>query len=135
MVRELHRAGIAVILDVVYNHTGEGDERGSTFSFRGIDNPAYYALQGPGDAPGRFYRNDAGTGNILNFDEPIVRQMVLDSLRYWSQEMQVDGFRFDLATILGRHNGEFDREAPFFQELAQDPILRQVGLIAEPGTP
>ncbi|MBN1543197.1 glycogen debranching protein GlgX [candidate division KSB1 bacterium] len=132
LVRELHRVGIAVILDVVYNHTGEGNEWGSTFCFRGIDNPTYYKLQGPEESPGRHYRNDSGTGNILDFDEPIVRQMVLDSLRYWSQEMQVDGFRFDLATILGHREGQYSKDALFFKELAQDPELSQVCLIAEP---
>ena len=100
MVRELHRAGIEVILDVVYNHTAEGDQRGPTLSMRGLDNASYYHLRR--DHPGH-YENYTGTGNSLNLGHPRVLQMVMDSLRYWVTEMHVDGFRFDLATTLGRH--------------------------------
>ena len=102
LVRELHRAGIKVILDVVYNHTGEGNEMGPTLSFRGIDNPSYYSLTGPARAPRRYYMNYTGCGNSLNFDSPAVIRLVMDSLRYWVEVMHVDGFRFDLASVLGR---------------------------------
>ena len=98
MVKALHRAGIEVILDVVFNHTAEGDHRGPTLSFRGLDNSTYYILE-----PDRSrYANYSGTGNTLNANHPIVRRMILDSLRYWVEEMHVDGFRFDLASILAR---------------------------------
>jgi glycogen debranching enzyme GlgX len=135
MVRELHRAGIEVILDVVYNHTAEGDHRGPTLSMRGLDNRAYYHLRRT--LPGH-YENYTGTGNSLNLGHPRVLQMVMDSLRYWVTEMHVDGFRFDLATTLGRHRGgegsgdEFDRDAAFFQAVRQDPVLAGVKLFAEP---
>jgi len=133
MVRELHRAGIEVILDVVYNHSPEGSELGPTLSFRGLDNRSYYALTGPEDAPLRLYRNPTGCGNMLDFGSPVVVRMVLDSLRYFVEEFHVDGFRFDLATILGRQQGgAFDSRAPFFAAVAQDPVLRPVKLIAEP---
>ena len=102
LVRELHRAGIQVILDVVYNHTGEGNEMGPSMSFRGLDNPSYYSLTGPADAPRRYYMNYTGCGNSLNFESPAVIRLVMDSLRYWMEAMQVDGFRFDLASVLGR---------------------------------
>ena len=98
MVKALHRAGIEVILDVVYNHTAEGNEQGPTLCFRGLDNDAYYILEGGGS----FYANYTGTGNTLNGNHPIVRRMIVDSLRYWVEEMHVDGFRFDLASILSR---------------------------------
>src|SRR5207249_6181259 len=101
LVRELHRAGLLVILDVVYNHTGEGNERGPTISFRGLDNLAYYGLTGPPEAPLRSYLNFTGCGNSLNFDSPAVIRLVMDSLRYWVEVMHVDGFRFDLASVLG----------------------------------
>jgi len=129
MVRRFHQAGIEVLLDVVYNHTGEGDEGGPTLSFRGIDNAAYYRLQP--DAP-RHYVNDAGCGNILNFDNDYVRHMVLASLKYWVEEMGVDGFRFDLAPILARSLSGFSRNAPFLREVAADPVLSKVKMIAEP---
>jgi len=136
MVRELHRAGIEVILDVVYNHTAEGDHRGPTLSMRGLDNRAYYHLHH--NLPG-LYENHTGTGNALNLGHPRVLQMVMDSLRYWVTEMHVDGFRFDLAATLGRRShaeggsdGSFDRHAPFFQAVRQDPVLSRVKLIAEP---
>jgi isoamylase len=133
LVRELHRAGIVVILDVVYNHTGEGNERGPMISFRGLDNLAYYSLTGPPDAPSRYYLNFTGCGNSLNFDSPAVIRLVMDSLRYWVEAMHVDGFRFDLASVLGRTaDGAFRSSAPFFDAVSQDPVLSRAILIAEP---
>ncbi|SAK63215.1 glycogen debranching protein GlgX [Caballeronia catudaia] len=129
MVDRLHEAGLEVILDVVYNHTAEGNERGPTLSFRGIDNASYYRLM-PEEA--RYYINDTGTGNTLNLSHPRVLQMVTDSLRYWVTEMNVDGFRFDLATILGREPYGFDEGGGFLDSCRQDPILSSVKLIAEP---
>jgi len=128
MVARFHKAGIEVILDVVYNHTAEGNELGPTLSFRGLDNAAYYRLA---DYP-RHYVNDAGTGNVLNLDHPFALRLVMDSLRYWVQVMHVDGFRFDLCSVLGRTRGSFDRDGPFFRAVRQDPVLNQVKLIAEP---
>ena len=122
MVRALHREGIEVILDVVFNHTAEGDETGPTVNFRGIDNVSYYRL--PEDDPTR-YENFSGCGNTLNLAHPRVLQLVMDALRYWVEEMHVDGFRFDLATAL-------TRESAFLAALRQDPLLRRVKLIAEP---
>ncbi len=129
MVAHLHDAGLEVILDVVYNHTAEGNEAGPTLSFRGIDNASYYRLL-PEDR--RFYINDTGTGNTLNLSHPRVLQMVTDSLRYWATEMRVDGFRFDLATILGREAHGFDEGGGFLDSCRQDPVLSQLKLIAEP---
>lgn len=128
MVRRLHEAGIEVILDVVYNHTAEGNEMGPTLSFRGIDNASYYVL---GDDP-RFYFDTTGTGNTMNLRNQRVLQMVMDSLRYWVQECHVDGFRFDLSTSLGRDRAAFDHNAVFFEAVRQDPVLSDVKLIAEP---
>ncbi|WP_375262117.1 glycogen debranching protein GlgX [Palleronia sp.] len=130
MVARLHSAGIEVILDVVYNHTCEGNELGPTLSFRGLDNAAYYRLQ-PEDR--RYYVNDTGCGNTVNVDHPMVLRMIMDSLRYWVEVMHVDGFRFDLCSTLGRVNeGGFDPGAAFFDAVRQDPVLGQVKLIAEP---
>lgn len=129
MVRAFHDAGIEVILDVVYNHTAEGNEMGPTLAFRGIDNRSYYRLMP--DAP-RHYINDTGTGNTLNITNPRVLQMVLDSLRYWATDMHVDGFRFDLGTILGREAHGFDPHGGFFDAINQDPVLSRVKLIGEP---
>ena len=129
MISHLHDAGLEVILDVVYNHTAEGNERGPTFSFKGIDNASYYRLIA--DNP-RSYANDAGVGNTMNLSHPRVLQMVTDSLRYWATEMHVDGFRFDLATILGREPYGFDQGGGFLDSCRQDPVLGQVKLIAEP---
>lgn len=128
MVRSLHKAGIELILDVVYNHTAEGNELGPTLCYRGIDNLSYYRLQ----RNPRFYVNDSGTGNTLAANHPRVMQMILDSLRFWAGDMQVDGFRFDLASILGREAHGFDRGSGFFDAIAQDPVLADVHLIAEP---
>ena len=132
LVRELHRAGLEVILDVVYNHTGEGDELGPTICFRGIDNPSYYALEGPDHQPGRFYRDDTGCKNTLDIEKPAVLRLVLDSLRYWVREMHVDGFRFDLATVLGYEKQRFTPGARLFTVLREDPVLSEVKFIAEP---
>ncbi len=129
MVRAFHDAGIEVILDVVYNHTAEGNELGSTLSFKGIDNAAYYRLM-PDNL--RHYINDTGTGNTVNTSHPRVLQMVMDSLRYWTETMEVDGFRFDLGTILGREPHGFDQRSGFFDAIGQDPTLRDVKLIGEP---
>ncbi|MGE8497482.1 MAG: glycogen debranching protein GlgX [Pseudomonas sp.] len=129
MVAHLHDAGLELILDVVYNHTAEGNERGPTLSMRGIDNASYYRLL-PEDR--RYYINDSGTGNTLDLSHPCVLQMVTDSLRYWASEMRVDGFRFDLATILGRHAEGFDERHGFLVACRQDPVLSKVKLIAEP---
>ena len=129
MVARLHEAGIEVILDVVYNHTGEGNHLGPTLSFRGIDNASYYKLM-PGDK--RYYADDTGTGNTLNIAHPRVLQMVMDSLRYWVSEMHVDGFRFDLATVLGRESYGYDPGSGFLDAVRQDPVLAGVKLIAEP---
>jgi len=129
MVRELHRAGIEVILDVVYNHTAEGNQMGPTLSFRGIDNPTYYRLTQ--DNP-RYYMDYTGTGNTLNMRQPQVIKLVMDSLRYWVQEMHVDGFRFDLASALARELHDVDRLSAFFDVINQDPVLSQVKPIAEP---
>ena len=129
MVRALHRAGIEVILDVVYNHTAEGNHHGPTFSFRGIDNRTYYRLvQG---AP-RYYHDTTGTGNTLNVRHPQTLQLIMDSLRYWVLEMHVDGFRFDLAAALARGLHEVDQLSSFFTIIHQDPVISQVKLIAEP---
>jgi len=128
MVKKLHEAGIEVILDVVYNHTAEGNETGPTLCFRGVDNASYYML---GDDP-RFYFETTGCGNTLDLAHPRVLQMVMDSLRYWVECMHVDGFRFDLATSLGRARDRFDPGAVFFDTLRQDPVLAGVKLIAEP---
>jgi len=128
MVRALHRADIEVILDVVFNHTAEGDELGPTLSFRGLDNPIYYLL----DVDPRLYKNYSGCGNTVNCNHPIVRSFIHDCLRYWVVEMHVDGFRFDLASVLGRDaNGEMLSNPPLLESIAEDPILRDVKLIAE----
>ncbi len=129
MVETFHQAGIEVIIDVVYNHTAEGNELGPTLSYRGIDNASYYRLQ-PEDK--RFYLNYSGCGNTLNIDHPRVLQLVTDSLRYWVEAMGVDGFRFDLAPILGRNTSHFSHTNHFFTALRQDPVLSRVKLIAEP---
>lgn len=129
MVRALHSAGLEVILDVVYNHTAEGNHLGPTLSFRGIDNLSYYRVM-PDQA--RYYMDYTGCGNTLNMLCPRVLQLIMDSLRYWVQEMHVDGFRFDLASALARELHEVDRLAAFFDIVHQDPILSQVKLIAEP---
>jgi isoamylase len=129
MVACFHDAGLEVILDVVYNHTAEGNERGATLCFKGIDNASYYRLI---PEQNRYYINDTGTGNTLNLSHPRVIQMVTDSLRYWVQEMRVDGFRFDLGTILAREPGGFDNRSGFLKVCSQDPILSAVKLIAEP---
>lgn len=129
MVKTFHSAGIEVILDVVYNHTAEGNHLGPTFSFRGIDNAVYYRLNA--DDP-RYYMDYTGCGNTLNMMSPRVLQLIMDSLRYWTQEMHVDGFRFDLASALARELHEVDRLGAFFDIIHQDPILSQVKLIAEP---
>ncbi|TAL36787.1 MAG: glycogen debranching enzyme GlgX [Spirochaetes bacterium] len=132
LVRELHRAGIEVLLDVVYNHTAEGNELGPVISFKGIDNASYYALTGPEEAPGRYYMNYTGCGNSLNLASAPAIRLVMDSLRYWVECMHVDGFRFDLASVLGRGHAGFERSASFFDAIAQDPVLSRVKLIAEP---
>jgi isoamylase len=129
MVKTLHRAGIEVILDVVYNHTAEGNHLGPTLSFRGIDNSTYYRLIN--DNP-RYYMDYTGTGNTLNVRHPQVLKLIMDSLRYWVQEMHVDGFRFDLAAALARELHEVDRLSAFFDIINQDPVISQVKLIAEP---
>jgi glycogen operon protein len=129
MVRALHAAGIEIILDVVYNHTAEGNQLGPALSFRGIDNAAYYRLN-PDDP--RQYVDYTGTGNSLNMRNPHVLQLIMDSLRYWVQEMHVDGFRFDLAATLARELHDVDRLSAFFDLIQQDPMVSQVKLIAEP---
>ncbi|MGE0600264.1 MAG: glycogen debranching protein GlgX [Dehalococcoidia bacterium] len=129
MVRSLHAAGIEVILDVVYNHTAEGNHLGPTLSFRGIDNSAYYRLVSGFE---RHYMDYTGTGNSMNMRHPRAIQLIMDSLRYWIQEMHVDGFRFDLAATLARGLHEVDRLSAFFDIIHQDPIISQVKLIAEP---
>ncbi|MGH3946071.1 MAG: glycogen debranching protein GlgX [Pseudonocardiaceae bacterium] len=129
MVRELHTAGIEVILDVVYNHTAEGNHLGPTLSMRGVDNPAYYRLVE--DDP-RYYMDYTGTGNSLNVRHPHTLQLIMDSLRYWVTEMHVDGFRFDLASTLAREFYDVDRLSTFFDLVQQDPVISQVKLIAEP---
>jgi glycogen operon protein len=128
LVREMHKAGLEIILDVVYNHTGEGNHLGPTVSFKGIDNQIYYLLE----ENKRFYRNYAGTGNTVNCNHPVVRDFILDSLRYWVTECHVDGFRFDLASILGRDQvGQLLENPPIVERIAEDPILRNTKIIAE----
>ncbi len=128
MVRSLHRAGIEVILDIVFNHTAEGNEKGPTFSFRGIDNTIYYML----DDNKRFYKNYSGCGNTLNCNHPVVRSFIIDCLRYWVVEMHVDGFRFDLGSILGRdQQGNLMENPPMLERIAEDPVLRNTKIIAE----
>jgi isoamylase len=129
MVKTLHREGIEVILDVVYNHTSEGNHLGPTLSFRGVDNPTYYRLA-PGES--RFYVDYTGTGNSMNVRHPQVLELIMDSLRYWVTEMHVDGFRFDLASALARQLHEVDRLSAFFDVIHQDPVISRVKLIAEP---
>jgi glycogen operon protein len=129
MVRALHDAGIEVVLDVVFNHTAEGSEDGPTLSLRGFDNATYYRLFAHNRA---HYKNFSGCGNTVSFDDPAVRGLVLDCLRYWTDEMRVDGFRFDLAPIVGRDAAGFSSSAPFFSELRSDPVLSYVKFIAEP---
>ncbi|MCB9948319.1 MAG: glycogen debranching protein GlgX [Rhodospirillaceae bacterium] len=128
-VQVLHDAGIEVILDVVYNHTAEGNHLGPTFCFRGIDNKSYYYLMGGQE---RYYNDFTGTGNALELRHPSVLRMVTDSLRYWVLDMRVDGFRFDLATTLARVDGTYNRHSGFLDTIAQDPVLSRVKLIAEP---
>jgi isoamylase len=129
LVASYHEVGLEVLLDVVYNHTAEGNERGPTLSFRGIDNATYYRLL-PDQK--RYYINDTGTGNTLNPSHSRVIQMIMDSLRYWVEQTQVDGFRFDLATILAREPNGFDNQSGFLKACIQDPVLRGVKLISEP---
>ncbi len=128
MVKQFHEAGIEVLLDVVYNHTAEGNQEGPTLSFRGIDNASYYRL----GADPRYYDDATGTGNSLNLEHPRVLQLVMDSLRYWVEEMHVDGFRFDLAPVLARTQSGVDLNAGFLRAVRQDPVLARVKLIAEP---
>ncbi|MFD5452318.1 glycogen debranching protein GlgX [Streptomyces sp. NPDC003470] len=129
MVKALHAAGLEVILDVVYNHTAEGNEKGPTLSFRGIDNASYYRLV---DGDWQHYYDTTGTGNSLLMRHPYVLQLIMDSLRYWVTEMHVDGFRFDLAATLARQFHEVDRLSAFFDLIQQDPVISRVKLIAEP---
>jgi glycogen operon protein len=129
MVKTLHAAGIEVLLDVVYNHTAESDEAGPTLSFRGLDNASYYRLRADSRS---LYENHTGTGNAIDMRQLKVQQMVLDSLRYWVEDMHVDGFRFDLAPVMGRGENGFERGGPFFTSIAQDPVLSRVKMIAEP---
>ncbi|MGZ6267789.1 MAG: glycogen debranching protein GlgX [Candidatus Limnocylindrales bacterium] len=129
MVKALHAAGLEVILDVVFNHTAEGNHLGPTLSFRGLDNQTYYRLMA--DDP-RYYLDTTGTGNTLNADNPVCLRLIMDSLRYWAAEMHVDGFRFDLAVALARRHGRFDRVSAFFDLVSQDPIVSKVKVIAEP---
>jgi len=128
MVKEVHRAGIEIILDIVFNHSGEGDQMGHTLSFRGIDNSIYYML-----APNpRFYMNYSGCGNTLNCNHPVMQEFILECLHYWVQEMHIDGFRFDLGSILGRDsNGKLMDNPPVLERIAQDPVLRDTKIIAE----
>lgn len=128
MVETFHTAGIEVILDVVYNHSGEGDELGPTLAYRGIDNASYYRLRDGG----RYYINDTGTGNTLNLSYPMVLRMVMDSLRFWVRDMGVDGFRFDLGSVLGRESSGFDPNAGLLDAIRQDPTLARTKLISEP---
>ncbi len=129
MVKTLHQAGLEVILDVVYNHTGEGNHLGPTLSLKGIDNAAYYRLEPENP---RFYTDFTGTGNSLNMQHPRTIQLVMDSLRYWVDEMHVDGFRFDLAPVLAREHYDVDKLSAFFDIMQQDPTLARIKLIAEP---
>jgi len=131
MVKAFHQAGIGVVLDVVYNHTCEGDHRGPIYSYKGFDSAGYYMISSDPASP---YANYSGTGNTLNFGQAHVRQMVMDSLRYWKKQMHVDGFRFDLASVFSR-NGDGSLNwghAPIFSEIAADPELGKLRLIAEP---
>ena len=128
MVRELHKAGLEVILDIVFNHTAEGNEWGPTFSFRGLDNSAYYMLEDNK----RYYKNYSGCGNTMNCNHPVVRTLIIDCLRYWVTEMHVDGFRFDLGSILGRdQRGHLMENPPMLERIAEDPILANTKIIAE----
>jgi len=128
MVKELHKAGIEVILDIVFNHSGEGGYDGTTTSFRGIDNPIYYLL----DPESKKYMNFSGCGNTLNCNHPVVRELIRSTLRYWVIEMHVDGFRFDLASILGRdQKGNVIADPPMLELIAEDPVLRDTKIIAE----
>lgn len=128
MVRELHKAGLEIILDVVFNHTGEGDELGPTVSFRGIDNSIYYML----DENPRYYKDYSGCGNTVNCNHPVVRSLIVDCLRYWVMEMHVDGFRFDLGSILARdEHGQLMDRPPLLERIAEDPVLRDTKIIAE----
>jgi glycogen operon protein len=128
MVRALHKAGIELILDIVFNHTAEGNERGTTLSFRGFDNPVYYMLEDNK----RYYRNYSGCGNTVNCNHPVVRTLIIDCLRYWVTEMHIDGFRFDLGSILGRdQQGRMLENPPMLERIAEDPILRNTKIIAE----
>jgi glycogen operon protein len=129
MVDALHAAGIEVLLDVVFNHTAEGNDLGPTFSYRGLDNPAYYRLD---DSDPRHYIDTTGCGNSLNVGDPITLQLIMDSLRYWLTEMHVDGFRFDLAPALARQEGEFEMRSAFFDLVSQDPVVSRAKLVAEP---
>ena len=129
MVDALHAAGLEVILDVVFNHSAEGNQLGPTLCFRGLDNPAYYRLE-PGDP--RHYVDTTGCGNSLNVGDPLTLQLIMDSLRYWLTEMRVDGFRFDLAPALARQEGEFEKRSAFLDMVAQDPVVSRAKLIAEP---
>ena len=128
MVRELHKAGLEVILDIVFNHTAEGNEMGPTFSFRGLDNSIYYIL----DENKRYYKNYSGCGNTVNCNHPVVRDLITECLRYWVMEMHVDGFRFDLGSILGRDQyGRLLENPPTLERIAEDPVLRHTKIIAE----
>jgi len=129
MVDALHAGGLEVLLDVVFNHTAEGNHLGPTLCFRGLDNPAYYHLV-PGNR--RYYVDDTGTGNTVNAGDPLALRLIMDSLRYWVTEMGVDGFRFDLAASLGREEGGFDQVSAFFDIVYQDPVVSQAKLVAEP---
>lgn len=129
LVRELHKNGIEVILDIVFNHTAEGNERGLTLNFRGFDNSIYYILE---DNHKQYYKNFSGCGNTVNCNHPVVRSFIIDCLRYWVTEMHVDGFRFDLASILGRdRNGNLIKDPPVLERIAEDPILSRTKIIAE----
>jgi glycogen operon protein len=128
MVRELHKAGLEVILDIVFNHTAEGNECGPTFSFRGLDNSIYYTL----NADKRYYQNYSGCGNTVNCNHPVVRSFIIDCLHYWVVQMHVDGFRFDLGSILGRdQNGNLMENPPMLEKIAEDPVLSATKIIAE----
>ena len=129
MVDALHRAGLEVLIDVVFNHTAEGDHTGPTLCYRGLDNSAYYRLEAGNP---RHYLDTTGCGNSLNVGDPVTLQLIMDSLRYWLTEMHVDGFRFDLAPALARQHGEFEKRSAFFDLVAQDPVVSRAKLVAEP---